>query len=81
MKRQPLLTYTIKTATNSRLANRISDFININAGDIIDGFKTLEQLDEEITYYCIKVAIGEINHRALQLSQDDIIPWESGVSL
>ena len=62
MKRQPWLTYTIKIATNSKLANRISDFIDINAEDIIDGFKTVEQLDEEILYYCIKAAIGEINH-------------------
>ena len=71
----------IKVATNSKLAERMSDIIDINTGDIIDGLKTIEQMGEEILAYCIKAASGEIIPKAVQLQQDDFIPWKRGVSL
>jgi len=71
----------IKVATNTKLANRMSDIIDINTGDIIDGLKTIEQMGEEILEYCIKAASGEIIPKAVQLHQDDFIPWKRGVSL
>ena len=72
---------TIKIATNSSLAKRMSDIIDINAGGIIDGEKTIEEMGEEILEYCIRAASGEIIPRAVQLNQDDFIPWKRGVSL
>lgn len=71
----------IKVATNSSLAKRMSDIIDINAGEIIEGKKTIEELGEEILSYCIKVASGEEIPKAVQLGQDDFIPWKRGVSL
>mgnify|MGYP002145427449 CR=1 FL=1 len=71
----------IKVATNSKLAHRMSDIIDINTGDVIDGLKTIEQMGEEILEYCIKAASGEIIPKAVQLQQDDFIPWKRGVSL
>jgi len=71
----------IKVSTNTKLANRMSDIIDINTGDIIDGLKTIEQMGEEILEYCIKAASGEIIPKAVLLHQDDFIPWKRGVSL
>lgn len=72
---------TIKIATNSALAKRMADIIDIDAGGIITGEKTIEQMGEEILEYCIKAASGEIIPKAVQLNQDDFIPWKRGVSL
>ncbi|MEO8403234.1 MAG: altronate dehydratase family protein [Chitinophagaceae bacterium] len=72
---------TIKVATNSKLAKRMADIIDINTGPIIDGEKTIPQMGEEILEYCIKAASGEIIPKAVLLNQDDFIPWKRGVSL
>ena len=71
----------IKVATNSKLANKMSDIIDINTGDIIDGKKTIEQMGQEILDYVINVASGKMIPKAVQLNQDDFIPWKRGVSL
>jgi altronate hydrolase len=72
---------TIKVATNSILAKKMGDIIDINTGPIIDGDKTIEEMGEEILEYCIKAASGEIIPKAVLLNQDDFIPWKRGVSL
>ena len=72
---------TIKVATNSALALRMGDIIDINTGGVIEGDKTIEQMGEEILDYCIKAASGEIIPKAVLLNQDDFIPWKRGVSL
>jgi len=72
---------TIKVATNTSLAKRMKDIIDINTGPIIEGEKTIEQMGEEILEYCIKAASGEVIPKAVQLNQDDFIPWKRGVSL
>lgn len=72
---------TIKVATNSALAKRMGDIIDIDTGGIISGEKTIEQMGEEILEYCIKAASGEVIPKAVQLNQDDFIPWKRGVSL
>ncbi|WP_369828999.1 UxaA family hydrolase [Flavobacterium sp. 5] len=71
----------IKVATNSVLATRMSDIIDIDCGPIISGEKSIEEMGEEILDYCIKAASGEIIPKAVQLNQDDFIPWKRGVSL
>ena len=75
------VTPTIKIATNSKLAKRMSDIIDIDTGDIISGQKTIKQMGEEILEYCIKAASGEVTPKAVLLGQDDFIPWKRGVSL
>jgi len=72
---------TIKLSTTSKLAKRMNDIIDIDTGPIIDGEKTIEQMGEEILDLCIKVASGELIPKAVQLAQDDFIPWKRGVSL
>ena len=72
---------TIKVATNSKLAKKMKDIIDIDTGPIIEGEKTIEQMGEEILEYCIKAASGEVVPKAVLLNQDDFIPWKRGVSL
>jgi altronate hydrolase len=72
---------TIKVATNSALAKRMADIIDIDTGPVIRGEKNIEQMGEDILEYCIKVASGEEIPKAVQLNQDDFIPWKRGVSL
>lgn len=72
---------TIKVSSNTKLFNTMPDIIDINAGQVIDGSKTIEQMGEEILDYCIKAASGEIMPKAVLLNQDDFIPWKRGVSL
>ncbi|HEX5651851.1 MAG TPA: altronate dehydratase family protein [Chitinophagaceae bacterium] len=72
---------TIKIATNSKLAKKMSDIIDINCGPIVEGEKTIQQMGEEILEYCIKAASGEVIPKAVLLNQDDFIPWKRGVSL
>ncbi len=71
----------IKVATNSVLAKRMSDIIDIDCGPVISGEKSIEEMGEDILEYCIKAAGGEIIPKAVQLNQDDFIPWKRGVSL
>jgi len=72
---------TIKVSTNSNLTKRMNDIIDIDCGPIVEGDKTIEQMGEEILEYCIKAASGEVVPKAVQLNQDDFIPWKRGVSL
>lgn len=71
----------IKVATNTRLAQRMPDIIDIDTGSIITGEDTIQSKGEEILEFCIRVASGEITPKAIQLGQDDFIPWKRGVSL
>lgn len=71
----------IKVATNTPLAIRMADIIDIDTGSIISGEKSIAEMGEDILDFCIKVASGEIIPKAVQLNQDDFIPWKRGVSL
>jgi altronate hydrolase len=71
----------IKVATNSALARRMADIIDIDTGPVIEGERTIEEMGAEILEYCIRAASGEVIPKAVRLNQDDFIPWKRGVSL
>tara|TARA_B100001059_G_scaffold235359_1_gene280713 strand:- start:518 stop:2134 length:1617 start_codon:yes stop_codon:yes gene_type:complete len=71
----------IKVASNSILAGRMPDIIDIDSGAVIKGEKTIEEMGEEILEYIIDVASGKITAKADQNDQNDFIPWKRGVSL
>ncbi|WP_442846395.1 UxaA family hydrolase [Leeuwenhoekiella sp. H156] len=71
----------LKVASNSTLARRMPDIIDIDSGPVIRGEKTIEEMGEEILEYVIQVASGEVEAKADSLGQDDFIPWKRGVSL
>ena len=71
----------IKVSTNNTLAQKMSDIIDIDTGDVISKGVSISEMGERILDYCIQVASGEIIPKAVQLQQDDFIPWKRGVSL
>lgn len=71
----------IKVSSNTPLAKRMPDIIDVDCGPVISGVKTIEQLGEEILDFIIEVASGRKKAKATLLNQDDFIPWKRGVSL
>jgi altronate hydrolase len=71
----------IKMSTNTALARRMSDIIDIDAGTIISGEDSIETKGEELLELMIRVASGEAMTHSERLGQDDFIPWKRGVSL
>lgn len=71
----------IKLSTNSLLAKRMPDIIDVDTGRIISGGATIEQMGEQVLDYVIRVASGEVRTKAEQKNQEDFIPWKRGVSL
>jgi altronate hydrolase len=71
----------VKLATNSPLAERMADIIDIDTGGVIAGDKTIEGMGEEVLDLVIKVASGELRTKAELKGQEDFIPWKRGVSL
>lgn len=71
----------VKIATNSDLARRMQDIIDVDTGPIVSGEKTIAQMGEAILESVIQVASGEVRTKAELLGQDDFIPWKRGISL
>ncbi len=75
------ITPVIKLSTNTILAERMSDIIDIDTGPVIRGESSVEQMGEAILNLVIDVASGTTHTKAEVLRQDDFIPWKRGVSL
>jgi len=71
----------LKISTNSNLAQRMPDIIDIDCGGIISGDTIIEEMGATILDRVIQVASGEARTKAELLAQDDFIPWKRGVSL
>ena len=69
---------TVKMASNSMLAKRMADLIDIDAGTIITGEDTIESKGEELLELLISIANGQQLTRAERLGQHDFIPWKRG---
>jgi len=71
----------VKLSTNSELAKKMADSIDIDTGSIISGESSIENMGEDILDLVIRVASGEVHTRAETKGQSDFIPWKRGVSL
>ena len=71
----------VKISTNSRLAQKMMDIIDIDTGSVVSGHRTIQQMGEEILDRVIQFASGETRAKAELLAQNDFIPWKRGVSL
>ena len=71
----------IKLSTNTKLTQKMPDIIDFNTGSIISGEKNIDQVGEDILDFIIEVASGRIKAKAVELGQNDFIPWKRGVSL
>ena len=75
------ITPVVKLSTNSDLAQRMHDIIDVDTGPVVAGDITIEQMGESILDYIIQVASGEAQTKAELKAQEDFIPWKRGVSL
>ena len=71
----------VKLSTNTSLAERMHDIIDIDTGGIISGETTIEKTGEDILELVVQVASGEVRTKAELRAQEDFIPWKRGVSL
>jgi altronate hydrolase len=75
------ITPTVKLSSNTALAERMPDLIDIDAGTIITGEDDIESKGEELLELLIRVASGDQLTNAERLGQYDFIPWKRGISL
>jgi altronate hydrolase len=75
------ITPVLKLSSNTILAERMSDIIDIDTGAVIRGETTIAQEGEAILDRVIEVASGKLHTKAEHLNQNDFIPWKRGVSL
>ena len=71
----------IKLATNSALARRMPDTIDIDCGAVVDGGVSIDTMGERVLDLIIETASGRQFTAAETLGQWDFIPWKRGVSL
>ena len=71
----------VKVSSNTQLAQKMSDIIDIDTGGIITGEKSIDEMADEMLEFIINVASGTIKTKAAILNQNDFIPWKRGVSL
>ena len=60
---------------------KMNDIIDIDAGTIISGEESVEQVGERILESIIDIASGKIKAKADSSGHDDFIPWKRGISL
>lgn len=70
---------TVKVATNSRLAEKKANWIDFNAGQLLEG-KTMDQLTEELMDYVVSVASGEKTKNEVH-GYEEISIFKDGVTL
>lgn len=69
----------IKVATNTPLYERMADDMDINAGTIIDGTQTLEEVGRQIFEMIIAVAGGQKTRSELAgIGDEEFAPWMLG---
>jgi len=70
---------TIKIATNTAMYERMTDDMDINAGDILSGGASIESKGREIYDMFLRVASGEASKSEAQgLGDYEFVPWQIG---
>jgi altronate hydrolase len=73
---------SIKLAGSTDLFQRMPEDIDLNAGTILDGTETVEQVGERIFERIIAVASGErTKSELLGYGEEEFCPWDLGVML
>jgi altronate hydrolase len=71
---------SIKIATNTPMYERLSEDMDINAGRILDGEATLEEMGQHIFERMLAVASGETTKSEdLGLGDNEFVPWAIGI--
>ena len=74
-------TPSIKLATNSDMYRRMSDDMDIDCGDVLDGV-SIEEKGREIFDHVLRVASGELSKsEALGYGDAEFVPWQIGATM
>ncbi len=71
---------TAKISSNSALANKKSNWIDFNAGQLLEG-KSMPELADEFLDFVLKLASGEIKAKAEKLDKHELAIFKDGVTL
>ncbi|HET9002372.1 MAG TPA: altronate dehydratase family protein [Gemmatimonadaceae bacterium] len=72
---------TIKISSNSEIAVKKPHWIDFNAGTLLDGTTTAEQLTDELFAYVLAVASGRTRTNNERNGHREIAIWKEGVTL
>jgi len=72
---------TIKVSSNSEIAAKKPHWIDFNAGQLLDGTATAEQLADDLFAYILRVASGEEVTNNERHGYREIAIWKEGVTL
>ena len=71
----------IKVATNTAIYERMTDDMDINCGDILEGKVTLSEKAQQIFDLMLRIASGEkTKSELLGLGDHEYVPWNIGVT-
>ncbi|SEN34861.1 UxaA family hydrolase [Palleronia pelagia] len=70
---------SMKVATNSEMFNRMTEDMDVNAGTILSGERSVEDVGREIYEMWLRVASGERTKSEVQgLGDHEFVPWQIG---
>ncbi|AHG87916.1 D-galactarate dehydratase/Altronate hydrolase domain protein [Gemmatirosa kalamazoonensis] len=72
---------TVKVSSNSPIAERKPHWIDFNAGRLLDGTATMDQLTDELLAFVIDVASGRVKANNEKHGYREIAIWKEGVTL
>lgn len=73
---------TLKIATNTTLFERQGDDMDVNAGVVVDGTRTLDEVGAEIFERLVAVASGEKTHsEEWGYGEEEFVPWQVGITV
>ena len=71
----------VKISSNSELALRMQDIIDVDTGPVIRGEKDIPGMASQLFDLIIDIASGTVKTKSVLNQQNDFIPWKRGVSL
>jgi altronate hydrolase len=72
---------SVKLATNTPMYRRLTEDMDINCGEILDGTATMGEMGERIFELMLRVASGErTKSELLGLGDHEFVPWNIGVT-
>ncbi len=71
---------SVKLATNTPMFRRLSEDMDINCGEVLDGTASIAEMGERIFERMLQVASGEkTKSELLGLGDHEFVPWAIGV--
>ena len=71
---------SVKLATNTPMFERLTEDMDLNCGEILDGTATMAQMGQRIFDLMLSIASGERSKsELLGLGDHEFVPWNIGV--